>query len=195
MIKKLLLYLAVFSGCFFEGETTLVTSSFAAHRGYLEIIIVMVIALVATQSWDWIWFLVGRKKGKAFISRKPKLEQKARKIDALLMRNQTLVLLGYRFLYGFRTAVPLTIGMSSIPTRKFFIFSFMNTLVWDGLFSSLGYYFGAFMKANWKRIEHDEFKIMGAMLVMGVLTGLFLRYRSMKKVAVEVSIISPGNPE
>jgi membrane protein DedA with SNARE-associated domain len=185
MIKKLLLYLAVFSGCFFEGETSLVTSAFAAHRGYLDIFIVMVIALVATQSWDWIWFLVGRKRGKAFMAKKPKLEVKAAKIDALLMKNQTLVLLGYRFLYGFRTAVPLTIGMSSIPTRKFLIFSFLNTLVWDGIFSSLGYYFGAFMKANWKRIEQDEFKIMGAILLTGILTGLFLRYRSIKKVSVE----------
>jgi membrane protein DedA with SNARE-associated domain len=192
MINKLLLYLAVFSGCFFEGETSLVTSSFAAHRGYLEIFIVIIIAFVATQSWDWIWFLVGRKRGKAFIAKKPKLEKKAARIDALLMKNQTLVLLGYRFLYGFRTAVPLTIGISSIPTRKFFIFSFINTLVWDCLFSSLGYYFGAFMKANWKRIEQDEFKIMGAILLIGILTGLFLRYRSMKKVTVE-AVHSSGN--
>ena len=184
MIKKLLLYLAVFSGCFFEGETSLITSSFAAHRGYLDIFIVMIIAFVATQSWDWIWFLVGRKRGKAFIAKKPKLNKKAARIDALLMKNQTLVLLGYRFLYGFRTAVPLTIGMSSIPTRRFFIFCFINTLVWDVLFSSLGYYFGAFMKANWKRIQQDEFKIMGIILLVGIITGLFLRYRSTKRVTV-----------
>ena len=185
MIKKVLLYLAVFSGCFFEGETSLVTSSFAAHRGYLEIFPVMIIAFVATQSWDWLWFLVGRNRGKAFIAKKPKLKKKAARIDALLMKNQTLVLLGYRFLYGFRTAVPLTIGISSIPTRKFLIFSFINTLVWDGIFSSLGYYFGAFMKAHWKGIEHDEFKIMGVILVAGLLTGLILRFRSMKKATVE----------
>lgn len=190
MIQKLLLYLAVFAGCFVEGETTLVTSTFAAHRGYMEIFIVMAIALGATQSWDWIWFLVGRKRGKSLLAKKPKLEAKARKIDALLMRNQTLVLLGYRFLYGFRTAVPLTIGMSSIPTRKFAIFSFINTVLWDGLFSSLGYYFGAFMKANWKRIEQDEFRIMAAILVVGILTGLFLRYRSLKKVTLEAQMIS-----
>ena len=193
MIKKLLLYLAVFSGCFLEGETSLVTSSFAAHRGYLEIFPVMIIAFVATQSWDWIWFLAGRKRGKAFIAKKPKLAKKAVKIDALLMKHQTLVLLGYRFLYGFRTAVPLTIGLSSIPIRKFFIFSFINTIVWDVIFSSLGYYFGAFMKAHWKGIEHDEFEIMGVILVAGVLAGLILRYRSMKKVSVEAGQISGSN--
>ncbi|MFZ0472741.1 MAG: hypothetical protein WAL94_09005 [Bacteroidales bacterium] len=77
MIKKLILYLAVFAGCFFEGETTLVTSSFAAHRGHLEIYLVITIAFIATQSWDWIWFLIGRKKGKAILAKRPKLSGKA----------------------------------------------------------------------------------------------------------------------
>jgi membrane protein DedA with SNARE-associated domain len=183
MIKKLLLYSAVFLGCFFEGETSLTTSAFAAHRGHLEILTVMLIALVATQSWDWIWFIVGRKRGKKYIENKPKLSQKVKKIDAILTKNPTPVLLGYRFLYGFRTAVPLVIGMSSVSVKKFAIFSFINTAVWDILFSSLGFYFGAFLKANWKRIEDYEFEIMGCILIIGVITGLFLRNRSLKRVA------------
>ena len=194
MFKKLLLYSAVFLGCFFEGETCLTTSAFAAHRGHLEIFAVMVIALVATQSWDWIWFIVGRKSGKKYIENKPKLKQKVQKIDAILTKNPTPVLLGYRFLYGFRTAVPLVIGMSSVSRRKFAIFSFINTILWDVLFSSLGYYFGAFLKANWKRIEDYEFQIMGAILITGIIIGLFLRNRSFKRVTQAVSKILNFNP-
>lgn len=190
MIKKLLLYLAVFAGCFFEGETTLVTSSFAAHRGHLEIYLVIIVAFIATQSWDWIWFIIGRKKGKAILAKRPKLSGKAHKIDVLLMKHPVPALLGYRFLYGFRTAVPLAIGMSSIPTHKFFIFSFINTLIWDVLFSSLGYFFGAFLKANWKEIEHYEFEIMGGILLTGLFIGLFLRIRSIKKISLKAQIIS-----
>lgn len=180
-----MLYAAVFLGCFFEGETSLTTSAFAAHRGHLEIFIVIIIAFTATQSWDWIWFLVGRKKGKAVLAKRPKLSEKARKIDVLLMKYPVPVLLGYRFLYGFRTAVPLAIGMSSIPTRRFFVFSFINTIVWDVLFSSIGYFFGAFLKANMKRIEDYEFEIMACILISGIIIGLLLRYRSLKRIAVK----------
>ena len=123
MIKKILLYAAVFLGCFFEGETTLTTSAFEAHRGHLEIFIVMILAIAATQSWDWIWFTVGRKKGKIYIEKHPNINHKAKRIDALLTKNPTPVLLGYRFLFGFRTVVPLVIDMSSITKRKFLIFS------------------------------------------------------------------------
>lgn len=184
MIKKLILYPAVFLGVFFEGETTLTTASFAAHRGHLEIFAVMLIALLATQSWDWLWFIIGRKRGKSYIEKRPKLYKKVKKIDSLLTKNPIPVLLGYRFLYGFRTTVPLVIGMSSITKRKFLIFSLINTIIWDILFSSLGYYFGAFLKANMKRIEDFEIEIMCLLLIAGLIIGLFLRSRSLKRVAV-----------
>lgn len=182
MIKKVLLYSAVFLGCFLEGETSLTTSAFAAHRGYMEIIIVMIIALAATQSWDWLWFAIGRNKGKQFVEKKPKLYQKVKKIDTLLNKNPIPILLGYRFLFGFRTAVPLVIGMSSISKSKFLTFSLINTIIWDILFSSVGYFFGAFLKANWKRIEDYEFEIMACLLVSGIIIGLILRFISLKRI-------------
>jgi membrane protein DedA with SNARE-associated domain len=189
MIKKILLYSAVFLGCFFERETSLMTSAFAAHRGYLEIFIVMFIALAATQSWDWIWSTVGRKRGKSFLEKKPKLNEKVKKIDSLLRKNPTPVLIGYRFLFGFRTAVPLVIGMSSVSKRKFLSFSLINTILWDITFSSIGYFFGAFLKSNWKKIEDYEFEIMACILITGIIIGLFLRYKSLKRVAKKSQVI------
>jgi membrane protein DedA with SNARE-associated domain len=189
MIKKAALYLAVFTGCFFEGSTSLTTSSFAAHRGYFELILVMIIAFVATQMWDWLWFTIGRKRGVAFLAKKPKLRERAKKIDLLIIKYPVPVLLGYRFLHGFRTAVPLAIGMSSISTRKFMTFSLINTILWDIFFSSVGFFFGAFLKANWKRIEHYEVEIMISIVIAGIITGLTLRYNSIKRVSRQTQAI------
>jgi membrane protein DedA with SNARE-associated domain len=182
MFKKLLLYMAVFTGCFFEGETTLITSAFASHRGHLEIFIVMIIALIGSQLWDWIWFMIGRKRGVIMLARKPKLQAKAKRIEALLVKYPIPILLCYKFLYGFRTAVPLSIGMSSIKTRTFTVLSLINTVLWDILYSSLGYFFGVFLKANWKEIEHYEFETFIGIVISGIIIGLFLRYHSIKRV-------------
>jgi membrane protein DedA with SNARE-associated domain len=189
MIRNLLLYVTVFVACFFEGETALITSAFAAHRGYLEIFGVMIAALTATQSWDWLWFTVGRKRGALFLSNKPKLKEKAGKIDLLLMKHPILVLLGYRFMFGFRTAVPLVIGMSSVRIRKFLYFSLINAVIWDILYSSVGYFFGAILKANWKRIEDYEFEIMFSIAVIGIMTGLIIKFRSRKGISKKISEI------
>ena len=190
MIKKILLYSVVFLGCFFEGETSLITSAFAAHRGYLEIFMVMLIALAATQSWDWLWFTVGRRKGKQFIEKRTKLNEKVRKIHNLLEKRPIPFLLGYRFMFGFRTAGPLVIGMSSVSRQKFLTFSLINTILWDIFVSSFGYFFGAFLKANLRKIEDYEFEIMGCLLIAGAVTGLFLRYMSIKKITRESMSVS-----
>lgn len=191
-MRKLLLYATVYVGCFFEGETVLTTSAFAAHRGYLEIFGVMLIALAATQSWDWFWFTIGRKKGAKILMNKPRLKERARKIDLLMMKYPIPVLLGYRFLFGFRTAVPLALGMSSIRKKKFLFFSLLNAVIWDILFSSLGYFFGAFLKANWKRIEDYELEIMLCLLTVGIITGLVLAFRTRRRISRQVIAIEVG---
>jgi membrane protein DedA with SNARE-associated domain len=193
MIKKSALYCIVFIGCFFEGETSLITSAFAAHRGYLEIYIVMIIALAATQSWDWIWFTIGRKSGRVFLEKRSKLNQKVKKIHNLLEKKPIPFLLGYRFMFGFRTAGPLVIGMSSVSKQKFLTFSLINAILWDIFVSSVGYYFGAFLKANLKKIEDYEFEIMGCILISGIIIGLFLRFMSMKRIEKKSIIISGGS--
>ena len=190
MIKRILLYCLVYVACLFEGETALTTSAFAAHRGYLEIFAVMIIALAATQTWDWFWFTIGRRKGRVFLEKKPVLFDKAMKIINLLGKYPVPLLLGYRFLFGFRTAVPLVIGMSSISRQKFLTFSLINTILWDILFSSAGYFFGAFLEANWKRIEYYEFEIMGCIILFGITAGLFLRFKSLQRIAKESLMIS-----
>jgi membrane protein DedA with SNARE-associated domain len=189
MLKEFLMYMAVFTGCFLEGETTLITSAYASHRGHLEIFIVMILALLASQSWDWIWFIIGRKKGVNILARKPKLKIKAKRVEGLLVKYPIPILLGYKFLYGFRSAVPLAIGMSPIKTRTFAILILINTLLWDILYSSLGYYFGVFLKANWKEIEHYEFETFLGIVVAGIITGLLLRYYSIKRVTRRSSLV------
>lgn len=182
MLKKLLLYSVVFTGCFFEGETTLITSAYASHRGHLEIAAVMILAVIASQCWDWMWFTIGRRKGNKFLAQKPKLQLKAKRIKGMLEKYPVPILLGYKFLFGFRTAVPLAIGMSSIKTRTFTIFSLINTILWDFLYSSLGYFFGVILKANLKEIEKYEFEILVGIVIAGVIIGPLLRNYSIRRV-------------
>ena len=123
-----------------------------------------------------------KKKGEGISCPKPKLQVKAKKIKGLLEKYPIPILLGYKFLFGFRTAVPLTIGMSSIKTRTFTILSLINTMLWDILYSSLGYFFGVFLKANWKEIEKYEFETLVGILVAGLIIGPLLRNYSIKRV-------------
>ena len=47
----------------------------------------------------------------------------------------------FRFLYGFRIAGPLAIGVSDVPARTFAIVNFVSAAVWATVFTLIGYRF------------------------------------------------------
>ncbi|MDD2409055.1 MAG: hypothetical protein PHF02_09530, partial [Tepidiphilus sp.] len=54
-------YLAVFVGCFLEGETILLLASYAARRGYLDPWLVWAVAAFAGTLGDLFFFWLGRR--------------------------------------------------------------------------------------------------------------------------------------
>lgn len=174
-------YLALFIGCFLEGETSLLAGSFAAHRGMLEIVPVFIVAYVATQIADWTWFIAGRTHGKKILEKRPQWNRKLRHIYRLILKYPILILLTYRFLYGMRSIIPFTIGMSAIPYRKFLIFSLIGTSLWTLTMCSAGYFFGAFLEANIGRIKEYEIEVLITLILLGLITGLIIRHIQNRK--------------
>jgi membrane protein DedA with SNARE-associated domain len=177
----LLGYLALFIGCFLEGETSLLAASFAAHRGMLQIVPVFIVAYVATQIVDWAWFLAGRKHGKRILEKRPRWNRKLRHIYRLICKYPVLILISYRFLYGMRSVIPLTIGMSHIPYKKFMVYSLIGTFLWALTICSAGYFFGAFLEANIDRLKEYEIEIIIILIVVGTIAGLIIRRIQNKK--------------
>ncbi len=174
-MKAIYGYIALFIGCFLEGETSLIAGSFAAHRGMLEIVPVFIVAYISTQCSDWLWFITGRKQGHRILNKRPKWEKKYKRIDKVMKKYPVAILLGYRFIYGFRTILPIGIGMSSISTIKFFIFSQIGTFLWASLLCCAGYFFGAIVEANFKKIEHYEVEILVGLIITGLAVSLLIR--------------------
>ncbi|WP_157994630.1 DedA family protein [Peristeroidobacter agariperforans] len=107
-------YLAVFVGSLAEGESMLLLGGFAAHRGYLELPWVIVTAFVAGVVSDQIYFQLGRRYGARILMRRPKLRAKIDVALRLVEQRGTLIVLGMRFMWGLRIALPMAIGMSGI---------------------------------------------------------------------------------
>jgi len=91
-------YVVILIGTFLEGETVLVLGGFLAHRGYLELPWVVAAAFAGTVAGDQLFFLIGRRKGMAFLDRHKAWKSKAGRILALLHTHQTWVILA-RFFY------------------------------------------------------------------------------------------------
>jgi membrane protein DedA with SNARE-associated domain len=180
----ILIYFGMLFGIFLEGEMVMISAVIAAHHGYLDIWIVLVIGLIGTYCSDCFYFFLGRKKGRAWLNQTKKFTDKLVIVDQKLKKYPVLIFIGYRFLYGFRTIVPLTIGTGETRTSTFLFFSALSTFIWATVYCTIGYIFGTIIKAKLGHIEHMEKYIIGVLLVIGIV--LFVVNR-IKKIVLKRS--------
>jgi len=150
-------YVALFIGVFLEGETVLIAAGFAAHLGHLSLMWVMLIAFAGSLAGDQFYFFLGRIRGKAFLQRRPRWEAKVKRVWTLFEHYRTLLMLGFRFLYGLRTVTPFAIGLSGVSGIRFFVCNIIGGAVWSVAVAFVGYLFGAIAEAilvDVKRYEH-----------------------------------------
>ena len=99
-------YIAILVGCFLEGETVLVLGGVAAAQGYLVLPGVMAAAFIGSLSGDQLFFHLGRRYGPGVMARKPRLRRANARLQGWMGRYETWLVLGFRFLYGLRSAAP-----------------------------------------------------------------------------------------
>ena len=168
-------YLAVFVGAFLEGETVLALAGLAAGRGYLDFAAVVAIAMVAGFLGDQFFFFLGRAKGQAILDRFPRWSRRAQRLDAMLERWHAPLIVGIRFMYGFRILGPIMLGMGRVAAWKFLVFNFIGAAIWAPLIAGLGYAFGAILERVLADLQHVE--LWAAGLVIAVAIGVALLHR------------------
>lgn len=174
-------YLALIIGTFFEGETVLILGGFLAHMGYFSLPFVIISAFIGTLIGDQFYFFIGRKKGYAFLNKRPYLKTKIKKFNTLLEKYNMWVIFGFRFLYGLRTVAPFVIGLSSISAINFLILNIISAAVWAAAIGTLGYYFGRGIEIILDDVKKYEIWILIAGLILILLRLFYTNYKRRKK--------------
>lgn len=162
-------YLAIFIGTFLEGETILVLGGFAAHQGYLVLPYVILSAFLGTLFGDQLFFFIGRFKGREFLDRRLNWRSRVEKAQRLLDRHHTLVIIGFRFIYGIRTVTPFVLGMSNVKTWRFVLLNILSAMVWAIGIGTAGYFFGVTIEALIEDIKRYERIIITAIAVISFI--------------------------
>jgi membrane protein DedA with SNARE-associated domain len=187
-------YVAVLLGTFLEGETILVMAGFAAHQGYLHLPGVMLAAFLGSLAGDQLAFFAGRLYGKRIVARYPRLEGGVKRASGLLERRGTLLLLGFRFVYGIRNLMPFTAGLSHISVARFAFLNVLGALLWSVLVGAAGYTFGGGFELVLERAKHFEEGALILMLALGGLAAVVHVLRRMRQRARAARTV-PGVPD
>lgn len=181
-------YFAVFVGAFLEGETILALAGLAAHRGYLDFWAVVTIAMFAGFLGDQFYFFLGRYRGTEILARFPAWQERAHKFDAMLARWHAPLIVGIRFMYGFRILGPLMLGMGRVAAWKFMLFNFIGAMIWAPLIAGVGYLFGTALEAVLHDLKRYELWAALALLAFGLACFLFHTIRSRRRDATRSAV-------
>jgi len=163
-------YTALFIGTFLEGETVLIIAGFLAHRGYLSISLVALVAFLGSFSGDQFYFHLGRTGGQAFLNRRHHWKNRVQKVRRLLERYPSSIVLCLRFLYGLRTITAVVVGISGFRARRFFILNALSAIIWAAMFAWLGYAFGQLLEPILTKMRHFElWTVLGIALIGSVV--------------------------
>ena len=171
-------YLAVFVGTLLEGESILLAAGFAAHRGLLDLPVVIVVAVLGATLGDQLAFLLGRWKGRALIARFPSLAEQQPRVHELLEGHATLFILTLRFLYGLRIAGPMLLGTSRVAILRFVVLNVIGAVVWALTIGGAGYAFGLVINTVLADIKRFEEAVLLVILAGGAILWMWRHWRA-----------------
>jgi membrane protein DedA with SNARE-associated domain len=182
-------YAAIAIGTFLEGETILVLAGFATHQGYLELPWVVFFGFLGTLFGDQLTFYLGRVKGMKVLDKRPYWKSKSKRVFDLMRRHQSLLALGFRFLYGFRTLTPFLLGASNVSPLRFLVLNILGASLWALSIAVSGYFFGRVVELFLGKLKRYELALFILLVVVGLIVWTFHWFRNHKVVG------KPAEPE
>jgi len=161
-------YVATFAGSVIEGESLLILSGLAAHRGYLSFPLVVLVGALGGAIGDMAFFLLGRYYGSALLARFPRFAPAADHVHAMIERHPVATILAVRFMYGLRTAGPAIIGTTRVPLLTFAMLNAAGALGWSACWAGAGYVLGKAAEHLLGDLARFERELFGAAIVLVV---------------------------
>jgi len=135
-------YVILFLWSIIEGEMGLIMGGIMSHTGDMQYFMTIFIAGLGGFTGDQIYFYIGRFN-KGLIQRK--LHSQRRKFaiaHLLLKRHGWPIIFAQRYMYGLRTVIPMSIGITKYSARKFALINLLSAWAWATITVTPAYIYG-----------------------------------------------------
>ncbi len=138
-------YLILFLWSILEGELGLIFAGLAAHTGHLNVALAVFVAGLGGFVGDQIYFYIGRFN-KSHIQKRFKNQRRKLALAHLLLQKYGWpIIFIQRYMYGMRTIIPISIGLTRYSALKFAIINLISAWVWAAITIILTYIFGEYI--------------------------------------------------
>ncbi|MDO9270472.1 MAG: DedA family protein [Methylobacter sp.] len=149
-------YVILFLWSIIEGEMGLIMGGIMSHTGDMQYCITVFVAGLGGFTGDQIYFYVGRFN-KGLIQRKLHSQRRKFAIAHLLLKKYGWpIIFAQRYMYGLRTVIPMSIGITKYSAKKFALINLISAWVWATITITPAYFYGeeilillAYAKQHW----------------------------------------------
>lgn len=187
-------YFVILLWTFLEGETIVIIAGVFSRKIELAPWLIAVCAFIGSFCSDQFMFSLGRFKGEKVLRYFPKLAANVERAGQLIKKYDTILILGFRFVYGVRNVTPILLGIGDVSYKKFFTLNFIGAMIWALTFTFGGVYLGKAFLVIVGHVGLGLFlTLLGCLFIAGLL--VFLRWfrtrRSEKKntISREASVL------
>jgi membrane protein DedA with SNARE-associated domain len=149
-------YIILFLWSILEGEMGLVIAGVMTHTGEMSYAMSIFVAGLGAFTGDQFFFYIGRFN-RRYIHKKLHNQRRKIAISYLLLRKYGwLIIFFQRYMYGLRTIIPISIGISNYSAKKFAAINLISAWVWATVIITPAYIYGkeiisvlAYAKQHW----------------------------------------------
>ena len=180
IFTALFLESGVFFGFFLPGDSLLFAAGLLASQGYLNIVGLIFISVIAAVLCNNVGYYTGKKVGPAIFSRKKSFlfsPKRIKEAHRFFEKEGPQSLILARFIPAVRTFVPIAAGIGKMNYRTFLIFNGLGGLLWGVGVPILGYTLGK----NVPNIDKYLLPVVAVIIILSALPIVLAYFRSRRR--------------
>jgi membrane-associated protein len=175
-----LLERSIFLGLIIPGDVILALGGVYAGRKELNLAAVIVIGTLAAISGESIGYFLGRRYGRALITKLPlvrRLDKQFESAERYFRKRGGLTVAIGRYATAAGAFVPFVAGMSEMPYQTFLAYDIPAIAVWATGITLVGYYFGRNLDTVERILSRFGYVMLAVLVVLIVAQILWKRFR------------------
>lgn len=167
-------YIILFAWGMLEGEAGLIMAGLLAHTGDMNLYMAIFIAGLGGFAGDQVYFYIGRFN-KSYVHKKFRGQRRKFALAHLLLQKYGWpIIFIQRYMYGMRTVIPISIGLTRYSARMFAFINLISAWCWAAITIVPVWYFGEeILKVlHWAK-EHWYFAVPIAVTFGGTIIYYF----------------------
>jgi len=174
-------YIGLFLYSLGGGFVALVAAGVLSYLGKMDLTTSIAIAFVANAIGDIILVYLARYQKTMMMDNLKKHRRKLALAHILMKKYGSWIIFIQKFIYGIKTLIPIAIGLTKYPMKKFIVLNVLSAALWALIFGLGSFYFGAILTEFAKMVSDKPWIAPIILVIFGGILWIYMEKATKKR--------------